>query len=547
MAQLSKPKIPLREKAVVFTGALTLAYSAWGFGGVIAWSLHVLLAGGLLTFCLAVLPTYKRGAGREAQGEGCKAQGAEREAQATVSKASARAHMAQGEGCKPEPHHPPQSTTPPLLHSSTLPPRGAKLLKGPRLVSSPAFYFALAFLLYLVTAAWNPAWQIASDERGWWLESVSPPLADWLPTSVAAPYEPMNAWRIFNMHLAAFSLAFGFYFGLSSRRSAQLVLWVFLINVALMAAVGIAQKYTGAGAVLWWLPSENPQFWGSFFYRNQGVAFLNWGIVIAGVLYFYHARRTREQGQSGGPHFLAFCLIGLIAASVGLALSRGGILFAALLIAVFLLLVLLDYLLSAFHSPPTLAIPITLILAALLSLGLYQTHRSIDWEAVEKRFGDIEATIQEADRDTRVLSSKLTWFMAKEQLWTGWGAGSFRYAFPMYQQELDELFYQYYHRKKGWTGRKFYRYAHNDILQFLAEYGVVGCSLLLGLIMSFFLAGYKAIRHSPFALLFLTFGFACALGHAFLDFIFHSPAFWVACIAGLALVSRLLQMEARRA
>lgn len=547
MTQRSKPKIPLREKVAALTGALTLAYAAWGFGGVIAWSLHILLAGGLLTFCLVVLPSFKRGAGQGARAAGRKAQGEGHEAQATVSKASAMAQMAQGEGSKPEPHHPLHSSTPPLLHPSLPPPRKAKLLTGPRLASSPAFYFALAFLLYLAIAAWNPAWQIASDERGWWLESVSPPLADWLPSSVAAPYEPMNVWRIFNMHLAAFSLALGFYFGLSSRRSAQFVLWVFLINVALMAAVAIAQKYAGAEAVLWWLPSENPQFWGSFFYRNQGAAFLNWGIVIAGVLYFYHARRTREQARSGGPHFLAFCLIGLIAASVGLALSRGGILFAALLIVVFLLMVLLDYLLAVFHSPPTLAIPVTLILAALLGLGLYQTHRSIDWEAVEKRFGDIEATIEGADRDARVLSSKLTWFMAQDQLWTGWGAGSFRYAFPMYQQELDELFYQYHHRKKGWTGRKFYRYAHNDILQFLAEYGIVGCSLLLGLISSFLLGSYKAIRHSPFAILFLTFGFVCALGHAFLDFIFHSPAYWVACIAGLALVSRLLQMEARRA
>ncbi|MFU8847801.1 MAG: O-antigen ligase family protein [Opitutales bacterium] len=483
MVSRSKPKISLREQAVALTGALTLAYTAWGFGGVIAWSLHVMLAGGLATFALAVLPLPQR-----------------------VSQASG------------------------------LSPQLASFLR------TPALYFAAAFLLYLAIAAWNPAWQIASDERGWWLESVTPPLAVWLPTSVAAPYEPMNAWRIFNMHLAAFSLAFGFYFGLSSRRSAQCVLWFFLINVALMAAVAIAQKYTGAEEVLWSLPSENPQFWGSFFYRNQGAAFLNWGIVIAGALYFYHSGRAREQGRSGGPHFLAFCLIGLIAASVGLALSRGGILFAAILVAAFLLLVLLDYLRTAFRSPPALFLPLSLILATLLVLGLYQTYRSIDWQAVEQRFGDIEATIEDADRDARVLSSKLTWFMAKDAIWTGWGAGSFRYAFPMYQQELPELFYQYHHRKKGWMGRKFYRYAHNDILQFLAEYGIVGCSLLLLAIFSFLLSGLRFQLSS----LWLLLGLACAMGHAFLDFIFHSPSFWVACIASLALVSRLLLLEARR-
>jgi len=504
--------ISTREKAVAFCGSLTLAYSAWGFGGVIAWSLHILLAGGLLTFLLAL---YALGSGTQHPASGSR--------QAAAGGTQPRASKGKQKKSR----------------------RRFRLL-----YLSPAFYFALAFLLYLAVAAFNPAWQIVSDHRGWWLESVTPPLGSWLPTSVEARYEPMNVWRIFNMHLAAFSLAFGLYFGLSSRRSIQWVLWVFLINTALMAAVGIAQKYLQADAVLWWLPSENPQFWGSFFYRNQGAAFLNWGVVIAGVLYFYHAYRCREAARSGGPHFLAFCLIGLIAASVGLALSRGGILFAAILVALFLLFVLADYVYHAVAqlSRHTLLITstLTLLLALLLSAGLFQAHRAVDWEAVEKRFGDIEATIDQAESDLRVLSSRATWQMAQYQLWTGWGAGSFRYAFPMYQKNFDTLFYNRYHPKRGWTGRKFYRYAHNDILQFLAEYGIVGSALLLLTVASFLLHALPGIRQLPFAVLFLAAGIAASMGHAFLDFIYHSPAYWVDFICGIALVSQLLHLEAKR-
>jgi len=36
------------------------------------------------------------------------------------------------------------------------------------------------------------------------------------------------------------------------------------------------------------------------------------------------------------------------------------------------------------------------------------------------------------------------------------------------------------------------------------------------------------------------------MGHAFLDFIYHSPAYWVAFICGIALVSQLLHLEAKR-
>ena len=535
MPQLIKPSVSIQEKVVALTGALTLAYSAWGFGGVIDWSLHTLLAGGLLTFVVSMIPFSAR------RSQSSASAGSLRE-QAGGSKSGAGARLKQSADSQSE-----KSLN---IQPSACDVRRARASGLRLLVRTPAGYFAAAFLLYLAIAACNPAWQIASDQRGWWLESVVPPLGSWLPTSVEASYEPMNAWRIFNMHLAAFSLAFGLYLGLSSRRTTQFVLWFFLTNVALMAAVAIAQKYTQADAVLWWLHSENQHFWGSFFYRNQGAAFLNWGIVIAGILYFYHAHRCRQEARSGGPHFLAFCLIGLIAASIGLALSRGGILFAAILIALLLIFVLADY---VYHtvaqlSRHTLLITsaLTLTFALLLSAGLFQANRAIDWQAVEQRFGDIEATIDNAERDARVLSSKATWLMAQEQLWTGWGAGSFRYAFPMYQQEINELFYSHYHRKKGWMGRKFYRYAHNDILQFLAEYGIVGSALLLLTIASLVLPALASIRTVPFAILYLIAGIACAMGHAFLDFIYHSPAYWVAFITGIALTSHLLRLETKR-
>ncbi len=478
-----------REHLVAAAAAATLAAAPWVFGGVLIWTQQVLLAGGLLTLLCAVLP-WKPG---------------NRESWAS-----------------------------PFL----------------RLLRDPVFYFAGAFLLYLAIAGCNPAWEIASDPRGWWLAKIPPPLPGWLPTSVESPYEPMNPWRILHLHLAAFSLALGVRVGLRRRGSYRLLLWTLLLSTAAMAVVAIVQKYSGAPKVLWTYASENPNFWGSFFYRNQGAALLNWGIVIAGVLYFYHAARSRFLGRSGGPHFLAICLLGTIAVSVGLALSRGGILFGAVLLGLFFIGLLVDYVVSlvTHFSRHTLWITsaITLVLTSLLVLGVFQAQRAIDWEAMEKRFGDIGASIEEMDQDARTLSTKATWAMAQDRLWLGWGAGSFRYVFPMYQRAEPRLFHAHYHPRRGWTGRKFYRYAHNDILQFLAEYGIVGSGLLIGALGSLLLPLASAVRRTPLAALFLLAGFVAALGHAFADFIFHSPAFWLVFIAGLALVPRLLQMEARR-
>ena len=140
----------------------------------------------------------------------------------------------------------------------------------PRILRCPQFYAVLAFLGYLALAACNPAWKIASDDRGWWLSPIDPPLADWLPTSVQSHYEPMNAWRIFNMHLAAFSLALGLKLGLKRRGSLLFVLWAFLASSVFMAGVAIFQKYSGAGQVLWTYDSENRHFWGSFLLPESG-------------------------------------------------------------------------------------------------------------------------------------------------------------------------------------------------------------------------------------------------------------------------------------
>jgi O-antigen ligase len=407
----------------------------------------------------------------------------------------------------------------------------------------PFFWLSLAFLIYLFIGALNPAAHIVRDERGWWVEAITPPLASWLPTSVQANYQPMNAWRMLAVFGAAYSLVWGLWAGLSRRAPLLLVLWCFLTSGAAMGLVGILQHLTDAKAVLWSVPSSNPNFWGSFFYRNQGVAYLNLILVLSACLFFYHGVKTREKLRSGGPHFLCILLFALIAASVGLALSRGGILFAAVITTAFLGLLSIFLLQGLAHIR---SFWLTLIPVIIISVGVLITVRSIDIDAIENRFGDIESTLNELDRNDRVITSRATWDMAQARLTLGWGAGSFRYIFPMYQQNYPEIFYSSWLRWKGETGRVLYRYAHNDILQFIAEYGLVGSGLVFGALLALLVqAVYYSGRHN-LAVLALLVGTGQAFGHAFIDFIFNSPAYWMAFVALLALITQLLKFEAGR-
>ena len=113
----------------------------------------------------------------------------------------------------------------------------------------------------------------------------------------------------------------------------------------------------------------------------------------------------------------------------------------------------------------------------------------------------------------------------------------------MYQRNYPEIYYRYYHKKKGWQGRRMYRYAHNDIVQFIAEYGAVGSGLVL---LTLLWILFSAFRIFSFAAFFMSVGFATSMSHAFFDFIFNSPAYWMAFLALLVGSSKLMQLEAAR-
>lgn len=482
---MAAPPTAPREYAVLLVGGITLAASSWVFGGVEMWSLHSLLVGSALTFLLAVCPMPGAWNGRDGE------------------------------------------------HGNR-----KNLL---RLLRFPLFWSGFLLLLYIVLQASNPAWELKRDDGGWWVEEVAH--IEWLPSSVEGEYQKMNAFRVLASFSAAFLLVWGLWVGIRRRRSALLLLWVLALSGTAMAMVGIMQKFSGADAVLWTIQSANEHFWGSFYYRNQAVGYLVLILSASAALYFYHFNRAEKTGQSGGPHLLLFAMIALVAASIGLALSRGGILFGGLFVAGFLLLVFFSWLFSSFSRQ---SLSLSLLAAALLGGAGWAAARLIDYDAIQVRFGDISKTIENADQDSRALCTKITWRMAQEELVFGWGAGSWRYIFPMYQKSYPTIFYHFYHKRKGWVGRRFYNEAHNDVVQFFYEFGIVGsCFLLFGFLYWIFCLLFRS-GDNFFSALAVLLGMGMAFGHAFFEFLFQSPAYWLAFNALLCLSVKLLLLERDR-
>ena len=127
--------------------------------------------------------------------------------------------------------------------------------------------------------------------------------------------------------------------------------------------------------------------------------------------------------------------------------------------------------------------------------------------------------------------------MFRDQPLTGWGAGSFRHAFPIHQQNYPDIFRA--------PNRKFlvWDHAHNDYVQALAELGVIG---FLFPVLGFFWFLYRLCRGGALAhpaFLLLTMGLGLTLAHAWVDFPLYNIAILTTFCAVWVLITRWAELE----
>lgn len=486
---MQSPPVAFREWAVLSAGGFTMVFTAWSFAGMQNWSLNTLLACGLLTFLTSVIPLPARWNGTDGQ---------------------------HGNGTNVK-----------------------------RLLRFPFFWLTLCFLIYIAIQGLNVAWVQTHIKEGWYMRELPrSAFIEWLPSGAKTDYLPVSALRVFCYYLGAFALVWGLWVGLRRRKTTLAALWMFAVSGVLMGSVAILQKFMEAPKVLWLIESANPNFWGSFFYRNHGVAFLILVMIVCAFLYFYHLNASQRRMQHGGPYLLLFIFVTLVLLSITMALSRGGILFGTAFFAFFLLAVVAR---ALFSGTLKSSIFLTLLMTLLLAGGGYTILRFIDFESIQGRFGNIQETIQNIDNDQRLLCTKITWEMSQARLLYGWGAGTWRYIFPMYQKQYPRLFYKYFNKRtKNWEKRQYFHYAHNDLAQFLAEYGIVGCSFLVLAVAYWGVLILFRSHGNRMAAIMLVGGAALVFGHAFVEFIFQSPAYWVAVNGMSCLTVKLLVLNQSR-
>lgn len=417
-----------------------------------------------------------------------------------------------------------------------------RLIMWPKLIRFPLFWLGLLFLGYITVQALNPAWVYVREGNRWWLQRI--PEIPWLPAGMDTPFADMNAWRELLVYGTAWLLVCALWVGVTRRVTIQRLLTVVAINGVLLALVGILQKVTHAKYIFWGLKSSTPAgyFFSSIVSKNHAGAYLNLVLMLCtGLLYWHFSRAERRMDRSSPAPMFAFASV-VLGISVLLTGSRA----STLLMMVFTLLAFIAFIVrctvtrSEGRSPWVVTL-LCAIFALFIGLGSYFLN-------TEKAFDRIGKLVEDGKTDSsvssRLLAREATWKMAQDNLITGWGAGSFRHYFPVYQQHYPEIY------KTKWRHREMtmrWEFAHNDYVQFLAEMGLLGVGLLLAILTC---ALRHLLKQSIFTrphLLFILLALLVTVAHAWVDFPFHNPAILFLWCISAALAARWAELEARNA
>jgi O-antigen ligase len=402
---------------------------------------------------------------------------------------------------------------------TALDPTGRRRARAGRILTAVLALATVALLGYCLTSALN-ARVVYFQEQGESYQAYLPCLT-WLPHS----YDQAATWLAFWSYAGlacVFWAARDLLLGKSPLERQQdrersedvpppptilperlrRLLWVVLLNGAWLAVVAILQRLSGTPKLLWIMDRTGgfpPDFaFGPYAYRSNAAQFFNllWPVCLGfwTLSRHRHMARTQAGARAGsGPHMLLLPVAVLMAACPIVSTSRGG----ALLSAVMLPLVVAWLMWASRSRQRHRLAGLLMIVGCLLALGIY-----LGWAPLERRLRGLADLSKDPSSVERVEQYRATWQMVQEH--TALGVGPYAY----------KAVYQYYLS----PGQRLYSFAHNDWLQTLAEWGVIGSApIALGLI-AWVLLLLVADQGDPLLPGLIGLSLAAGLVHASFDF-----------------------------
>ena len=388
------------------------------------------------------------------------------------------------------------------------------------LLKDPVFYAAVLFLILLGIQWFNSGRTLLYDYNVHkWI--YTPPRIDWLPSAI----DSREALEMLLWFFPAFTIVLCIRHGLESRRSVRFFFIALLASACLLALFGIAQFLSGTSSIYWRYPLPC-RFFASFGYQNHGAAFFFLSFCLAIGLAF-HAL-FRGVGGLLRTSLLVLALLVTLAAT-HLSLSRGMVILSWTAIAVAGTYLGVFYLREV--SP---AVRINLV-AGTIAITMTACYFIIS--TAGSKLDDEMRVFKErgllGDFDIRWWQIQGATAIWKDHPWFGVGGWGYRHLSPIYVDRQHWAF-----TKEIGRGN-----VHNDIIQFLAEFGAIGLGLLILAVSVMLRESLRSRwRHSPGLMLFILVGIGSVFLYSMVDIPFRCPAImfsWFAMLAGISRYQRL--------
>ena len=436
------------------------------------------------------------------------------------------------------------------------------------------FWAGLALFAYFAVQDFN-AWGVAVDREAFWakqgIAGIEPgsydirPLAhvSWLPSGLEAPFTqnlstelqanatqlqmnawrlPMNAWRLMMIIGAPWLLFCALRCGLRRRRGYVILGWITVLAACAHGLGGFFNQYSD-GTILGFPVPYNTTCFGPFINHNHAGIYLYLNAAIALALTCWHIRRAGDNALRGGPHLVSAFLALFLALIVALTNSMGA---AGVVLALGLVSVPSAYFIG-FTSSRNSVREITIVTLFALIFAALALLFTVDLKSLGNKYESKVSAFKATGSDDRAPFRRSTWALATEggwsgRVWVGYGAGSYRWVSPPYQAKEPALL-----DKDGNLAKRAI-YAHNDWLQMLAEWGIIGLlpvvlglGWLLGWVIRAFQPGHAEAIPLACVLVLL-------LAHAYLDLIFwFTPLMFAAAFVAAAMIAFIEQSTAESA
>ena len=503
----SREPLPLRQKLILMNLTLQVVFLGWSVGGLHVWSVLTLCVLNTLGFLWLFVPLGQQNARLES-------------------------------------------------------PRGP-VYYGKQLLKWPFFWCGLLFLAYVGVQNLNPAWQytLSADGTQWWMTQI--PHNARLPTGIIAPFAQMNGWRALMIFASALLLVCTVWCGVHRREHLIYLLWVSVLSTTIMVVVGLVQRFTQAPGILWLIENVPNYYFGTFSYKNHAGAFIGLNIAIALSLAMYHFRRSRRRSVQSSPHFFMIVTALVMATGLFYTDSRGSMVIIAAVLIGSCILFIFECLSS---RPGHGSLWFGLILTTVcLGFGWF-LFSFLNVENIEQRLNIVLDDLRQLEEGTtedfsqsakqRYYIYSATWEMVQDNPWWGWGAGAYRYYFPVYQQKYPQIYYwevpRWRTNEKTKAREKFMQrrywgveHAHNDWLQYPAEFGYVGCGIGLLGILSLLVSGLRKWRRVRLWMLVGILGCVGTAAHALIDFVLQSPSILLLWILVPVIIVKYLHLSDR--